>query len=80
MASFSDLKNKLKGKTVSPSTPTSDVSSDNAPSNFFELEESRYLLSLIAKSDFSGKDVQMVYNIAYKLQKEIQTYLDNENG
>jgi hypothetical protein len=80
MASFSDLKNKLKGKIVSPSTPTSDVSSDNAPSNFFELEESRYLLSLIAKSDFSGKDVQMVYNIAYKLQKEIQTYLDNENG
>ena len=78
MASFNDLKNKLKGKSVLPPTSISNVSPNNTPSNFFELEETRYLLSLIAKSDFSGKDVQMVYNIAYKLQKEIQTYLDDE--
>ena len=40
--------------------------------NIFVLEEARYLLSLIANSDFSGKDVQIVYNIALKLQNFIK--------
>lgn len=43
------------------------------------LEESRYLLALIAKSDFSGKDVQIVYNIAIKLQNVIKTNLKEDN-
>tara|TARA_Y100001972_G_scaffold66725_1_gene81420 strand:- start:826 stop:1134 length:309 start_codon:yes stop_codon:yes gene_type:complete len=43
------------------------------------LEESRYLLSLIAKSDFSGKDVQIVYNIAVKLQNVIKINLKEDN-
>ena len=46
----------------------------------FALEEARYLLSLIAKTDFSGKDVQVVYNIAVKLQSIIKNNLTEDNG
>ncbi len=72
MATFKDLKNKLTGNTPTP-TPTQDQTDLT-----LEIEESRYLLALIAKSDFSGKDVQIVYNIALKLQKQIQNFLDKE--
>ena len=40
--------------------------------NSFEYEEARYMLNLIAKSDFKGQDVQVVYNIALKLQTLIK--------
>ncbi len=46
--------------------------SETVKDNIFALEEARYLLSLIANSDFSGKDVQIVYNIALKLQNFIK--------
>jgi hypothetical protein len=38
-----------------------------------ELEEAKYLLALVARSDFKGQDVQIVYNIALKLQETIKT-------
>ena len=38
-----------------------------------ELEEAKYLLTLVARSDFKGQDVQIVYNIALKLQETIKT-------
>ena len=79
MASFKDLKEKLQGKkTISPtkiSTPTKIKNNFN-----FELEEARYLLTLIAKSDFSGKDIQIVYNVALKLQNQIKEYIKEEDG
>lgn len=40
--------------------------------NSFEYEEARYMLNLIAKTDFKGQDVQIVYNIALKLQTLIK--------
>ena len=43
------------------------------------MEEARYLLALIAKSDFSGKDIQIVYDTALKLQEIIKNNLDT-NG
>ena len=84
MASLQELKNNLSGKTPIPATkkPTKKAplpktqnlikKSDN---DLFELEEARYLLTLIAKTDFSGKDVQIVYNIAVKLQDIIKENL-----
>ena len=44
-----------------------------------EIEEARYLLALIAKSDFSGKDIQIVYDTALKLQEIIKNNLE-DNG
>lgn len=38
-----------------------------------ELEEAKYLLALVARSDFKGQDVQIVYNIALKLQETVKT-------
>jgi hypothetical protein len=38
-----------------------------------ELEEAKYLLTLVARSDFKGQDVQIVYNIALKLQETVKT-------
>ena len=85
MASLQELKNNLAGKT-SP-TKTKELSikeklktTSKPLNNLFELEEARYLLTLIAKTDFSGKDVQIVYNIAVKLQNIIKENLTEDNG
>lgn len=68
MASFKELKNKLtKGKEENqPQPKTIDENTQ------FELEEARYMLSLIAKSEFKGSDIQVVYNVALKLQTLIK--------
>lgn len=84
MASLKDLKNRLTGKpsenkpTTNPTKklPSPQTSTDST----LEFEEARYLLALIAKSDFSGKDVQVVYNIAIKLQSIIKQNLDQTDG
>ena len=47
--------------------------------SLLEIEEARYLLTLIAKSDFSGKDIQIVYDTALKLQEIIKNNLE-DNG
>lgn len=88
MASLQELKNRLSGKsetkvkskqlpTKTPSISTPVVNQTPPPS--LEIEEARYLLSLIAKSDFSGKDIQIVYNTALKLQEIISENLNKEN-
>jgi hypothetical protein len=81
MATFNELKKTLQGKNSKPKInnikpnipePVKDIN--------LELEEARYLLSLIAKSDFSGKDIQIVYNVALKLQNIIEKILTSENN
>lgn len=91
MASLQQLKNRLSGKPEQftpkkKSLPTKKVESISTPkassevfSPSLEMEEARYLLSLIAKSDFSGKDIQIVYNTALKLQEIISENLNKEN-
>ena len=82
MASFKDLKARLQGKDlplIPPKKRTLNLPNP-PPSTNLELEESRYLLTLIAKSDFSGKDIQIVYNVALKLQNQIKSYIKEENG
>ena len=81
MALFKDLKARLQGKE-SPSVSSKkqlqpSISSESTTN--LELEEARYLLSLIAKSDFNGKDIQIVYNVALKLQNQIKSYIKEEN-
>jgi hypothetical protein len=73
MASFKDIKNKLLNKEEN-STPQPKIIEEG--DNTFELEEARYLLGLIAKSDFKGQDIQIVYNIALKLQTLLKNLKD----
>lgn len=70
MASFQDIKNNIN----TPQQPQvlNKVNETQKESTQFELEEARYMLNLIAKSDFKGSDVQVVYNIAFKLQDIIK--------
>jgi hypothetical protein len=69
MTSFKDLKKKIlnsdQPKKVEPKVL-------EEKDNSFEYEEARYMLNLIAKTDFKGQDVQVVYNIALKLQTLIK--------
>ena len=72
MASFKDLKKKILSVDQSKEIEPKVLEKED---NSFEYEEARYMLNLIAKTDFKGQDVQIVYNIALKLQtliKEIQ--------
>ena len=87
MASLQQLKNRLSGTTekATPKKKTLPKNTDktilsSSPSiPTLEIEEARYLLALIAKTDFSGKDIQIVYNTALKLQEIIQENLNKEN-
>ena len=83
MASFKQLKNRLSGNPepkVETKNSTPSDSKETLPSiPTLEIEEARYLLSLIAKTDFSGKDIQIVYNTALKLQEILQGNLNQEN-
>jgi hypothetical protein len=83
MASLQELKNNLSGKTLPPTKSNITSTAKKITSSkegLFEFEEARYLLTLIAKTDFSGKDVQTVYNIAIKLQNIIKENLTEDNG
>ena len=74
MASFKELKNKiLKADEVEVSEPKI---LENKEKNQFELEEARYMLKLIADTNFKGSDVQIIYNIALKLQTTIKELND----
>ena len=82
MASLKDLKNKLSGVSNKKEPIEKNISSTPQPKPeppSLEIEEARYLLALIAKSDFSGKDIQIVYDSALKLQEIIKNNLDT-NG
>ena len=80
MASLQDLKNKILNPSYQPSPKkrscTKNSSSSKTNSLLLEVEEARYLLSLIANTDFSGKDIQIVYNTALKLQEIIKENID----
>lgn len=72
MPSFKDIRKKLTGDK------------DNSPENKiqneiskFELEEIRFLMNLISISDFKGKNVQLVYNVAFKLQNLLEEYINS---
>ena len=66
---FKDLKKKiLNSNQPEKIEPKVLEEKDNS----FEYEEARYMLNLIAKTDFKGQDVQVVYNIALKLQTLIK--------
>tara|TARA_B100001063_G_scaffold65478_1_gene59442 strand:+ start:31 stop:285 length:255 start_codon:yes stop_codon:yes gene_type:complete len=81
MASLQELKNRLTNSSIKIEPPKKEISkTDISPeSTILEIEEARYLLALIAKSEFSGKDIQIVYNSALKLQEIIKNNLDKDN-
>tara|TARA_R110002167_G_scaffold296680_2_gene501058 strand:+ start:77 stop:298 length:222 start_codon:yes stop_codon:yes gene_type:complete len=69
MASFKDLKKKILNNNQPEEVEPKVLEEKD---NSFEYEEARYMLNLIAKTDFKGQDVQVVYNIALKLQTLIK--------
>lgn len=69
MASFKDLKKKILNSDQPEKVEPKVLEEKD---NSFEYEEARYMLNLIAKTDFKGQDVQVVYNIALKLQTLIK--------
>jgi len=69
MASFKDLKKKILNSDQPEKVEPKVLEKED---NSFEYEEARYMLNLIAKTDFKGQDVQVVYNIALKLQTLIK--------
>ena len=79
MATFKELKDKLQGKTETPVKIETKIK-DKIEYPQLEIEEVRYLLSLIARSDFGGKDIQILYNIALKLQNTMTYCLDKEEN
>jgi len=80
MASFKTLKARLQGKKIIPKPTIKKDQNLEEENQNLELEEGRYLLALIAKSDFSGKDIQIVYNVALKLQNIIKSYIKEEEN
>tara|TARA_B100000035_G_C20970716_1_gene540877 strand:+ start:100 stop:336 length:237 start_codon:yes stop_codon:yes gene_type:complete len=74
MASFRQIKKRiLDNKNPLPTSEQIEPKTlEETEDNTFEYEEARYMLNLIAKSDFKGQDVQVVYNIALKLQTLIK--------
>ena len=77
MTSFKELKQKLTGKNTQENLPEPKTIEENLNSNL-EYEECRYLMNLIAKSDFKGTDIQILYNIVLKLQTIIKDKLDSD--
>ena len=77
MPSFKNLKSRLQGKEITPK-PTNNKKLKEQ--DILELEEARYLLTLISRSDFMGKDIQTVYNVALKLQNIIKLYIKTEEN
>ena len=65
MVTYQDIKNTAK-ETQNESLP------NVPPTPQLDLEEAKYLLALVARSDFRGQDVQVVYQIALKLQDIIK--------
>tara|TARA_Y100000034_G_C6789823_1_gene353558 strand:+ start:538 stop:741 length:204 start_codon:yes stop_codon:yes gene_type:complete len=41
-------------------------------------EEIRFVLELLGATEFTGTEVQVVFNIAYKLQEEYKRVIDKE--
>ena len=76
MASLQDLKNKILNPSYQPPKKVKSSTPIKKDSLLLEVEEARYLLSLIANTDFSGKDIQIVYNTALKLQEIIKENID----
>ncbi len=73
MATFQEIKNIAKESTQESLTQEVKIPQ-------LELEEAKYILALVARSDFRGQDVQIVYNIALKLQETIETLKLTTNG
>jgi len=79
MSTLQELKNKIKfnqENNQKPQIETPQVDIEVEKDYIFEIEEARYMLNLIANSDFKGRDIQVVYNIALKLQNILQTIND----
>ena len=76
MAFFKDIKKQAvknpEAQSEVKATPEiKEPKVENTITPLFELEETRYMLNLIANSEFKGRDIQTVYNIALKLQENL---------
>ena len=56
-------------------SPNSNLNKDNE----FQYEELRFLLKLIAESNFQGTDIQVLYNIVLKLQNKMKIFIEEND-
>tara|TARA_R110000803_G_scaffold40075_3_gene86310 strand:+ start:270 stop:482 length:213 start_codon:yes stop_codon:yes gene_type:complete len=68
------LLDKLQGKEAAKKAASIDSSKEDLHLN---KEELKYLLLLIKNSQFPGKDVEIIYNLTWKLQ-QVYLYLDKD--
>lgn len=87
MATLKDLKNRL---TTSPSSdkkvtkpktlPKKEkINSNSNKDDEFQYEELRFLLKLVAESNFQGTDIQVLYNIVLKLQNKMKKFIEEND-
>jgi len=67
------LLNKIKNNQPTLPSPPNTSNEDL----ILDKEELKYLLSTISQSTFPGKDIEVLYNLTWKLQKAY-LYLDKD--
>lgn len=66
-----DLRRLIKGVTMGLLHKSKKLKDDKANSIALTKPELEFLLKLIANSAFQGKDLQMIYDLTAKLQKQL---------
>ncbi len=69
------LIDKMKKNEAAPKAASSN--SNKEEDLLLNKEELKYLLSLIKDSSFPGKDIEIIYNLTWKLQQAV-LYLDKD--
>jgi len=68
------LIDKINKSEAAQKAASTNSSKEDLP---LSKEELKYLLSLIKNSNFPGKDVEIIYNLTWKLQ-QAYLYLDKD--
>jgi|TARA_R110000822_G_C14939050_1_gene453495 hypothetical protein len=63
------LIDKIKAKSKEATTQVASPNQQLEDDILLNKEELGYLLTLIKKSKFKGKEIEIIYNLSWKLQK-----------
>ena len=69
------LIDKIKKQEAATQVASSDPTQEE--DLLLNKEELKYLLTLIKKSKFKGREIEIIYNLSWKLQKAF-LYLDKD--
>jgi hypothetical protein len=65
-----DLRRLIKGVTMGLLQKSKKIKEDKANAIALSKPELEFLMKLIANSAFQGKDIQLIYDLTAKLQKQ----------